>query len=168
MNTTSQSLLLLPSAFPPLRPLQNSWPLLTYHPYVCIYSVHVYACMSIQHWVHLGLLICTCIQGWPLGIGHSIQELASEENWFSFCQDIGHLGVGPCGMSPTRTGMSSMLSWSLVSGILAAGTWFSDPDSLLCGSLSFRGVCYIADLSVRVGHPSWTLALCMFTYCGSL
>lgn len=48
--------------------------------YICIYT-HIYICMYITCWVHLGFFVCTHVQSWPFGLGQSMCEFIPGRNW---------------------------------------------------------------------------------------
>lgn len=80
----------------------NSWSFLQ----LSLSYVHTHTHPS--EWVHLALLIFTCVQGWPLGIGQPMWELVPRGDWFSLSQQT----LTPCsskegtiGISPVHIGM---------------------------------------------------------------
>lgn len=106
------------------------------------------------HWVHLVVLVGTCVQGWLLGIRSSIRELLPRENWFSLISSHWlpvalHLEVEPCEISSIHIGMSA-------SGIIMQ-VLFGKPH---CGE--FMGAASLSHLEDTSSKCPGPLALTIF------
>lgn len=97
--------------------------------YIHTYYIHLlylYTCVHIAHWVHLVLLLCTCIHGWSLEIGQPMWELVPGEDALS----IIYLSavIDTCD-SPARSGTMwhSPVHIAMPAGVLIIPALFRQP-----------------------------------------